>query len=37
MLKKLNINGFKSILNMDLDLGNLTLLAGLNNSGKSSI
>lgn len=37
MIKKLNIRGFKSIIDMDFDLGNLTLLAGLNNSGKSSV
>lgn len=37
MIKKLEIKGFKSIVNQEIDFSNLTLLTGLNNSGKSSI
>lgn len=37
MIKQLEIKGYKSIVNQKIDFSNLTLLAGLNNSGKSSI
>lgn len=37
VIKNINIKSFKSIIDMDVELSNLTLLAGLNNSGKSSI
>ncbi|MBK8370974.1 MAG: DUF3696 domain-containing protein [Saprospiraceae bacterium] len=37
MLKTININGFKSFLDNNLTFGHLTLLTGLNSSGKSSI
>lgn len=37
MIKNINIKSFKSIIDMDVELKALTLLAGLNNSGKSSI
>ncbi len=37
MINSLKISGFKSFVNEDLALSQLTLLAGLNSSGKSSI
>jgi predicted ATPase len=37
MITKLKVGNFKSHKNTQLDLGNLTLLTGLNSSGKSSI
>lgn len=37
MLNRLFVNGYKSLNNIDIGLANLTLLAGLNSSGKSSI
>jgi len=37
MIKQLAITGFKSFVNEDLELGELTLLTGLNSSGKSSV
>ncbi|GAB4044816.1 AAA family ATPase [Spirosoma jeollabukense] len=36
MINKLNIENFRSISNVNLDLGKFTLLTGANNSGKSS-
>lgn len=37
MLDKLSISGFKAIDNIDLDFKNLTVLVGMNSSGKSSV
>lgn len=37
MISKLHIKGFKSFVNQEIKFENLTLLTGLNNSGKSSI
>jgi predicted ATPase len=37
MIKSLEINGFKSFVADTVDLGHLTLLTGLNSSGKSSV
>src|SRR5690554_872014 len=37
MITKLKISNFKSHQNTELNLGNLTLLTGLNSSGKSSV
>lgn len=37
MIKKLKIQGFKSIVDFEFQLTNLTVLAGLNNSGKSTV
>lgn len=37
MIKAFNISNFKSLRNVHLPLGKLTLLTGANNSGKSSI
>lgn len=37
MIKQLEITGFKSFLNETIDFGGLTMLTGLNSSGKSSI
>ncbi|MFJ1426142.1 DUF3696 domain-containing protein [Capnocytophaga canimorsus] len=37
MVKSINISGFKSLLENYIEFGNLTLLTGLNSSGKSSI
>ncbi len=37
MIKNINISGFKSFLENYIEFGNLTLLTGLNSSGKSSI
>jgi predicted ATPase len=37
MIKSLNISGFKSFLDNNIEFSNLTLLTGLNSSGKSSI
>ncbi|WP_288491122.1 DUF3696 domain-containing protein [uncultured Acinetobacter sp.] len=37
MIKSLKISGYKSIVNLEIIFGSLTLLAGLNNSGKSSV
>lgn len=37
MITKLKIKNFKSHKNTDLEFGNLTLLTGLNSSGKSSV
>jgi predicted ATPase len=37
MIKSLEINGFKSFVSDTLELGQLTLLTGLNSSGKSSV
>ena len=37
MINRLEIIGFKSFLNEIIDFGELTLLTGLNSSGKSSI
>ena len=34
---KLSISNFKSIKSMDINIGNLTVLTGLNSSGKSSV
>ena len=34
---KLSLNGFKSFKNQDITLSQLTLLTGINSSGKSSI
>ena len=36
MITKLHIRNFKSIKNVDLDIGKITVLTGANNSGKSS-
>jgi predicted ATPase len=37
MIKNIELTGFKSFVGDDIDLGNLTLLTGLNSSGKSSV
>lgn len=37
MIDKLHISGFKSFIDQEINLTNLTVLAGLNNSGKSSV
>lgn len=37
MIKLLSLKGFKSFLSRDLELNKLTILTGLNSSGKSSI
>lgn len=37
MLKKINLSNFKSFSDFQMPLSNLTLLSGLNNSGKSSL
>lgn len=37
MISKLRIQNFRSLKNVDLDLGKITILTGANNSGKSSI
>lgn len=37
MINNLKIEGFKSFVEQDIALSNITLLAGLNNSGKSSV
>ena len=37
MIKSIDLNGFKSFVADTLDLSNLTLLTGLNSSGKSSV
>ena len=37
MIKQLEITGFKSFVNETIDFGELTLLTGLNSSGKSSV
>lgn len=37
MLTEINLTGFKSFLSRELNLNKLTVLTGLNNSGKSSI
>lgn len=37
MITNLELNGFKSFLSNDIELGQLTLLTGINSSGKSSI
>lgn len=37
LINKLHIKGFKSFVDEEIPLANLTLLAGLNNSGKSSV
>lgn len=37
MIEGLQLNGFKSFINQQLDINNLTLLTGLNSSGKSSV
>ena len=37
MLTEINLIGFKSFLSRELNLNKLTVLTGLNNSGKSSI
>ena len=37
MLKKINLHNFKSFSDSEISLSPLTLLAGLNNSGKSSV
>ena len=37
MIKSLDLNGFKSFVSDTIDFGNLTLLTGLNSSGKSSV
>ncbi|QOL48453.1 AAA family ATPase [Massilia litorea] len=37
MINKIKINGFKSFRSEEVDLGKLTVLTGLNNSGKSSV
>lgn len=37
MINSIEISGFKSIVNETIPLGDLTLLCGLNNSGKSSV
>ena len=37
MIKSLELTGFKSFVADTLDLGGLTLLTGLNSSGKSSV
>ena len=37
MIRKLKLEGFKAFDRLDLALGGLTLLSGLNSSGKSTI
>ena len=37
MIRKLQLEAFKAFDRLDLSLGGLTLLSGLNSSGKSSI
>lgn len=37
MLKTISLRGFKSFVERDLDLNSLTVLTGLNSSGKSSV
>lgn len=37
MIKKININGFKSIIHLELDCKKLNILTGTNSSGKSTI
>ncbi len=37
MIKEIQLNGFKSFLDRRLDLNTLTILTGLNSSGKSSV
>lgn len=37
MIPNINISGFKSFVNKDVSLAGLTLLTGLNSSGKSSV
>lgn len=37
MIKKLKIRNFKSLRNVDVELGNFTVLIGPNNSGKSNL
>ena len=37
MITSINIKNFKSFIDQNIPLSNLTLLAGLNNSGKSSV
>lgn len=37
MITNINISGFKSFINKNIPLANLTLLAGLNSSGKSTV
>ena len=37
MIKNIEINGFKSFVSDTIELGQLTLLTGLNSSGKSSV
>lgn len=37
MIKKIEINGFKSITNLSLDCSNLNILTGVNSAGKSTI
>jgi predicted ATPase len=37
MIKELNIDGFKNLTNESFDLKNLTVLTGLNSTGKSSV
>jgi len=37
MINSIELQGFKSFVHANIDLGNLTLLTGLNSSGKSSI
>jgi predicted ATPase len=36
MIKKIEINNFKSILNANLEIGNLNVFSGINGSGKST-
>lgn len=37
MIRKVQVNNYKSILNLDLELGRVTVLIGANGSGKSNI
>ena len=37
MVKKISFEGFKSLLSDVIELGGLTLLTGINSSGKSSV
>jgi predicted ATPase len=37
MIKSIILNGFKSFVSETIELGNLTILTGLNSSGKSSV
>lgn len=37
MITSIELNGFKSFVSDEIELGNLTLLTGLNSSGKSSV